>query len=250
MKPIRISLVSYLNTIPFLHGIEQSQHLSGIELFLDVPADCVKRFANGEADIALVPVGALNELNDFRIITNTCIGALGPVKSVILASQVPISEVRTIILDYQSRTSNVLTRILAAELWKISPGWIRGSEGYLKTIKSNTGGVVIGDRALKSSAEFRYATDLSAEWYKLTRMPFVFAVWIARNNVPTETIDFFEAALKFGLDEKREAVSCYAQRMDQNEEDALDYLTNFIDYDFDQAKQNALVRFREYQMKM
>ncbi len=50
----RIAAVSYLNTIPFIYGIEHANNLRA-ELLLTPPALCAENFAAGKADIALLP---------------------------------------------------------------------------------------------------------------------------------------------------------------------------------------------------
>ena len=65
MEPLRISAVSYLNTFPFVYGLKQSGLLTNFDLSLDVPSMCAEKLKNGQADIALVPVGALPEIDRF-----------------------------------------------------------------------------------------------------------------------------------------------------------------------------------------
>ena len=74
----RIAAVSYLNTIPFIYGIEHEGNLRA-ELLLSPPAVCAKNFAEHKADIALVPAAAVPSLADAEIVTEYCIGAAGPV---------------------------------------------------------------------------------------------------------------------------------------------------------------------------
>ena len=84
MKPIRITAVSYYNTLPFIYGIKHSGLLSGYELSLDVPSECARKIINHEADISLIPVGALPGIPDYQLVSNLCIGADKDVKSVLL----------------------------------------------------------------------------------------------------------------------------------------------------------------------
>ena len=53
---IRISAVSYLNTIPFIYGLKQSELIDNIDLRLDYPSVCADKLINNEVDLALVPV--------------------------------------------------------------------------------------------------------------------------------------------------------------------------------------------------
>ena len=55
-------------------------------------------------------------MDEYHINTRFCIGCDGPVASVCLFSEVPVEEIRTVLLDYQSRTSVALAEILFEKL--------------------------------------------------------------------------------------------------------------------------------------
>ena len=101
---VSIAAVSYLNTIPFIYGIRHEGSLHA-ELLLTPPAGCYENYAQGKADIALMPSAMIPTLKSTNIITDYCIGASGRVRTVELFSNVPIGQVRRIFLDAHSRTS-------------------------------------------------------------------------------------------------------------------------------------------------
>ncbi|CAN5431876.1 menaquinone biosynthesis protein [soil metagenome] len=195
---IKISAVSYLNTKPFIHGLEIAP-VDGISLSLDNPADCARKLLTGEVDLGLIPVAIIPQLKEAHIISDFCIGADGPVESVKLYSHVPLSEIKTILLDYQSRTSVTLVRILAKELWGISPEWKKAEPGFETEILNSTAGVVIGDRTFVMNGTFPFEFDLPEEWKKLTELPFVFACWVANKELPASFIENFNLAMEAGL---------------------------------------------------
>jgi len=43
MSKIRVSAVSYTNTLPFLQGIRNSDVMNDIELSVDFPAECAEK---------------------------------------------------------------------------------------------------------------------------------------------------------------------------------------------------------------
>ena len=110
----RIAAVSYLNTIPFIYGIGHEGNLRA-ELLLSPPAVCAKNFAEHKADIALVPAAAVPSLADAEIVTEYCIGAAGPVRTVVLLSGEPIETVRRVFLDAHSLTSVQLAGYLVGQ---------------------------------------------------------------------------------------------------------------------------------------
>src|ERR1043165_5988838 len=109
---IRVSAVNYLNSKPFIFGLQNSDIINEIDLQLDIPSVCADKLEENKVDIGLVPVAILPELEEHHIISDYCIGADGEVSSVLLLSDVPLDEIKSIHLDYQSRTSVMLAQVL------------------------------------------------------------------------------------------------------------------------------------------
>ncbi len=242
---IRVSAVSYLNTKPFIYGLEKNKLPKEIELSLDIPSVCASKLIDGKADIGLVPVAVLPQLKGFSIISDYCIGATGPVRSVMLFSKVPLNEIKEVLLDNQSRTSVLLVRVLADKHWKIQPAWSPAKEGYEKNIEGATAGVVIGDRALKMKGMFPYAYDLAEEWQKMTGLPFVFACWVGKEGLDKAFLEAFSKALGNGIDRREEMVNAMGLDAAAKAETS-EYLGKAIDYRFDNDKKKALQLFLEY----
>ncbi|CAN5846579.1 menaquinone biosynthesis protein [soil metagenome] len=195
---VRISAVSYLNTKPFLHGLEISP-VKNISISLDIPSECARKLLENEVDLGLIPVAVIPQLKEAHILPDFCIGADGPVESVKLYSQVPLAEIKTIILDYHSRTSVTLARVLANEYWKISPDWKKAEAGFESSVSGTTAGVIIGDRTFKLNGTFNYEFDLAGEWKKMTGLPFVFACWVSNKALNENFKLEFNKALEAGL---------------------------------------------------
>ncbi|UPT66443.1 MAG: menaquinone biosynthesis protein [Sphingobacteriales bacterium JAD_PAG50586_3] len=246
MQQVRFSIVSYLNTLPFLYGIQNSPYLKdNMVMDLDIPSVCAQKLNDGTVDAGLVPVALLPHLKEYHIIADYCIGAVGNVKSVLLLSEVPLEEIETIMLDYQSRTSVNLVQVLAKEYWNISPNFVQATEGYEETIQGKTAAVVIGDRTFALLDKYKYTYDLAGEWQKFKNLPFVFAVWAANKPISTEFIAEFNKTLKFGLEHKAEAAKLGTGR-GVDESVILDYFENSISYEFDAAKKVGLHKFLKY----
>lgn len=112
-QKIKISAVSYLNTIPFIYGIQADQNLlSQVSLRLEYPSKCADLLKAGLVDLSLIPVAVIPQIPHAEIISDFCIGANGKVNTVMLYSDYPLNEIKSIALDYQSRTSVMLTKIL------------------------------------------------------------------------------------------------------------------------------------------
>lgn len=192
--------MSYLNTKPLLYGLEHGQLSDQVELVLDYPANLVRLLNSNQIDIGLIPVGALPSLRDYHIISDYCIGTEGEVASVAVFSEVPMEEIDTVLLDYQSRTSVMLCKILFEKHWKKKVQFIDAKdESYIDNIRGNVAGLVIGDRALKIRDAFKYIFDLGLGWKEMTGLPFVFAVWVRKKEISGEFIPLFNEANGMGL---------------------------------------------------
>ena len=61
----------------------------------------------------------------------------------------PIQDIQEIYLDYQSRTSVELLKILCREYWKINPLFKQSKIGFENNVNKNTSALIIGDRHFK-----------------------------------------------------------------------------------------------------
>jgi len=247
---IKISAVSYLNTLPFLYGLNNSGILDNFVFELDIPSICAKKLIDDQVDIALIPVAGIPYVKNPVFISNYCLGAYKQVKSVILFSDVPLEQIESVYLDYQSRTSVNLVQVLALKHWKINPKWINSFEGFETEISGRKAGVIIGDRTFSIKKDYKYVYDLSMEWYNLTGLPFVFATWVANKPIYDEFVDQFNRALQFGLDHIDLVVKEYVQMNPDSKIDLKDYLTNNISYLLDEPKKKSIKLFYQYMIEL
>lgn len=238
-----ITAVSYLNTIPFVYGLKHADNLRA-ELLLAPPAECAKNYIEGKADIALLPVAVVPQLSNTNIITDYCIGAVGAVRTVVVVSNEPITQAKRVWLDAHSRTSVQLCGYLAAHKWHISPEWLH-MEDYARVESPEVGDafLLIGDKVFGYEGRFKYTYDLAIEWREVTKLPFAFAVWVARKGVSYEITDELQRALTFGIEHIWEAVTESSYMGADNGITAYDYLTRNIDFILDEEKHKALKKF-------
>ena len=242
MVNYKVSAVSYLNTIPFIHGLKQSELISTIDLQLDYPSICADKLISGAVDLALVPVVAIPKLKKPYIISDYCIGANGPVNTVCLYSNVPIEKIESISLDYQSRTSVALLKVLLKEYWQLDPKFIIAEVGFEDNIKGKHAALVIGDRAFTLNAKHQFIYDLSDIWKVMTGLPFVFAAWVSNIKLHQGFINDFNKALKKGLSNIDKALAIESDSY-PNCKNPEDYLNNKISYSLDAEKKKGMELF-------
>lgn len=241
-QKIRVGAVSYLNTKPLLYGMDKLPVKDMIDLSTDYPSAVAGRLLDGSIDIGLVPVAIIPEMPEYFIDADYCIGATGPVASVCLFSQVPVAQIETVVLDYQSRTSVALVQVLLRHFWKHKVKFVQAQPGFEDHIDGKTAAVVIGDRALLMRKEFLYVYDLAEAWKKFTGLPFVFAAWIANKPLPKAFINAFNEANQYGIEKLDEVIALQPPF----NYDLKYYYTQNISYELDDQKRAGLQLFLKY----
>ena len=240
-RKVRVGAVSYLNTKPLIYGIEKGMIKDEADLLIDYPSKIASMLLEDKIDVGLVPVAIIPEMKEYHIISDYCIGSVGKVASVCLFSDVPLDKIETILLDYQSRTSVALLKVLTREYWKLNVVFKNTSGNYQSKISGTTAGLVIGDRALQQRKISPFIYDLGEEWEKFTGLPFVFAAWISNKKLDNNFIKNFNEANAFGLNKIDEVVK-------ENPFEAFDlhhYYSDCISFEMDENKKKGLELFLE-----
>ena len=240
-KKWRIGAVSYLNTRPLLLGMEQSPFRDSIDLVKSYPAQIAQDLLDDTIDIGLVPVAIMPLLSNPQIVSKYVIGTEGEVASVALFSQVPMDQIEKVYLDYQSRTSVSLAKILLKQHWKKEVEFLIATEGYINEISGKTAGIIIGDRALASLNRFEHIYDLGLAWKAHTGLPFVFAAWVANKPIPSEFMDAFDVANAYGLKHLDEVIALIPAT--EQVYDLHKYYTENISYTLTEEKKKGLESF-------
>jgi chorismate dehydratase len=241
MSKIKVGAVSYLNTKPLIYGFQKGQMDEQVELLLDYPSGIATRLIKNEIDIGLVPVAIIPALAEYYIISDYCIGSKGAVASVCLFSDVPIQEVKEVLLDYQSRTSVQLLKILLKEYWKVAPVFIDAKEDFRDNIKENKAGLVIGDRAFQQRKVSKYMYDLGEAWYLHTGLSFVFAAWVSNKKLDNAFTGQFNQTTCLGLSHLQEIAAATPYHLF----DLFSYFSHYISYNLDEAKRRGMHLFLE-----
>jgi chorismate dehydratase len=232
MNKIKAGAVSYLNTKPLIYGFKQGMMKEKLEMVEDYPASIAAMLLNDEIDIGLVPVAIIPRLKEHYIIGDYCIGTEGEVASVCLFSNTPIEEATEVLLDYQSRTSVRLAKILLKEYWKVNPLLTDAKADFRDHIKGTTAGLVIGDRAFEQRKVSTYIYDLGKAWKDLTGLPFVFAAWVSNKKFGDDFIEDFNSATGAGI----KVIDKIVEENPYSLFDLKKYFTQHISYILDAKK--------------
>jgi chorismate dehydratase len=176
LKSVRVGCVKYLNARPLIRGWP-----GNVEF--DHPSALCQRLAKGQLDAALVSSFEFLRNPIYRIVDDVSISSDGPVYSVVVAYRGAFSDIEEIELDPASETAVNLLRCLLAELGLI-PRLMAGTSESAGLPRAR---LIIGDQAIsfrQHHADAFQFWDLGEQWKKLTGLPFVYALWLIRPEVP------------------------------------------------------------------
>ncbi len=219
----RVGHIQFLNCLPLYWGLVHSGALLDIELTKDTPDRLNEALVAGDLDIGPISlVEYLRHADELVVLPDLAVGSDGPVLSVVLASAVPLDEVRTVALGSTSRTSVLLARMLLEERYGRRPAYVTMPPDLPLMLREADAAVVIGDVALRATYEAERGgsadplglIDLGAAWREWSGLPMVFAVWAARRSfaeshpgVVKEVHDAFRAGLDLALGDVREVAA-------------------------------------------
>ncbi|MDY7002071.1 MAG: menaquinone biosynthesis protein [Thermodesulfobacteriota bacterium] len=266
---LKIGQINYLNLLPLFYLLKKEfPNSAGVSWVEGHPSEMNAALDAGKIDLS--PASAFEYLygaEKYHLLPDLSVAApFGPVKSVLLASPVPLEKLPAYLKDSRgkayvtsaSASSTALLSVLWKYFWKFPPvDWEVISPGT----GLNLGGpfLEIGDLALKlylNTPPGLYLIDLAQAWYEHTGLPFVFAVWIVRRGlgpVPKNTLaKVHEALISFkgvykdalGRMIEDEGLSSWL-----TEEQAQDYFDT-VGYDLGPEEQAGLILFGDFCRKL
>ena len=177
---LRIGCVKYLNARPLIHGWPG-------EVVFDHPSVLCERLAAAQLDVALVSSFEFLRNPVYTLVDGISISSNGPVHSVFVAHNGNLSEIEEIEVDPASQTGINLLRCLLAEMG-LAPKFVIRSRLIQRAITPRLAKFFIGDQAIRfrdeTDSTFQF-WDLGEEWQKRTQLPFVYALWLIRPEVPS-----------------------------------------------------------------
>lgn len=180
----------YLNSEVFYRALEPD----ACELLAMPPRAMAAAVEDGTLQGGPLPVAEVLRMGSLlREVGGLGVACQSEAMSVFLFSDRPAKSLngQRIAVTAHTATSIQLLRVLAKDRWRINPAFVSPDE-------TSPARLVIGDEAIRlnKTGNFPHVYDLSEEWRKLTGLPFVFALWVLRSDVPEAAAKAFDAALR------------------------------------------------------
>jgi len=203
---MRVGRIPYINCYPVYGAVDRGLVKLGGEIIDGVPSALNAQMAAGTLDVSVISaVEYARDSKRYLLLPDLAISCDGPVRSVVLFSKRPASELhgRRVLVSKSSMTSVALLELLFESVWDAKPAFVP-ADAELSDVDrfgepEHDARLVIGDAALHlwsrlrtpgeyaphpSLSAYRYAYDLGSEWKSWTDLPFVFAVWVAQRSTP------------------------------------------------------------------
>jgi chorismate dehydratase len=235
---VRIGSVDYLNARPLVWGLEHGLGAERIALSHHVPSELSRRLGAGELEVGLLPVVDLARIPELEIVPGLGITTRGPARSVLLVSRCPVESIASLALDSESRTSNVLARVLLAEVWRVRPTVVEAGAAADAVVR-------IGDKALfDPPSSDTTVIDLGEAWTATTGLPFVFAAWAGRvGTIDRELYGLLHASRRQGTRAIDTIAEAYTWRGKRDPELCRRYLRENILHRLGAAELDGIRRF-------
>jgi len=240
----KISVVQYLNSVPLVWGMLKGEQQGRYELSFTTPAACADAVHQGKAALGIIPSIEYQRMEKAQILTGISIAAKQEAKSVLLLSNLPIEKIKTVAVDNSSRTSAALLRILMRKFYSRFINVTPAAPKPADMLKRADAALVIGDPALSYDGDVAEVYDLATEWRRFTGLPFVFALWVGREETrPGRFRKDFEDSRDFGLAHVEDIAAEYAPKVNLRPVGVQVYLTRNIDYSLDEENRKGLRLF-------
>jgi len=182
----KLGHIQFINCLPLYYGMVKNDMLLDVDLVRADPADLAEMIVSGELDIAPVPaIEYARNADELILLPDIAISSDGEVQSILLVSTVPAEELSglTVALAANSRTSQVLTRVLLSQRWGVEVDFVEMPPDLPAMLRDADAALLIGDEALRAYWEppaGLHVYDLGREWTEWTGLPMVYAVWAVR----------------------------------------------------------------------
>lgn len=241
---LKVGRIPYLEFEPFYFDMPHR----GILLDDMVPSALAASAEQGQTDAGPVSLVHWWRLKDrFQPLEGFCVATTERSGSRLLYSKQPIQELTgaRIAISGEAATSFHLLRVLLGLKYRVKPA------AYVTLEEPNDAILLIGNAALRRRRGVRgypHRYDLGAEWYGWTGLPFVYARWVARNDLAVKDIEQLEGALYVGLEDGVDALYHLAEPREDVlmlPRDVVEHI-QVVRYYVGVSEQKAMDLFRQY----
>lgn len=231
MPRFRIGCVPFLNARPLIAYFETQEGKGEADVIYAAPSMLAEMVLSKQVDVALASSFFALQFPELKIAPGASISSVGAVDSVRLFSKVPYGDIRTLALDASSATSNNLAQMLLSERYGVTPQCAHFAPNLSRMISECDAAVLIGDAGMSAEATGLRVLDLGAAWDEMAGLPFVWALWLGRQDLDADLVKLLATAKGYGMSRLREISESEAARLGWPVARCYRYLAEVIDYE-------------------
>ena len=163
------------------------------------PNELTTAIAENQIQGGLVPLVDTFDLDEsMRVLGGFCLATVAQAGSVKLHSKLPITDLagKTVAIPWESPTSVKLLQVLLELKHGVKP------TAYVTEDEDHDARLLVGNLGLRHRRGLRehpHVYDLGEEWAQWTKLPFVYARWVVRNDVERQEALVLEDSLYTSL---------------------------------------------------
>ena len=220
----------------------------GIEVQELPPNEIGPAISDGRLQGGLVPLVDTFDLDDtMRTVSGFCLATTSHAVSVKLHSKVLIEELSgsSIAIPHEAPTAEKLLQVLLSTKHGIKPG------AFVNEDEPHDARLLVGNLGLRHRRGLRgfdHSYDLGEEWSQWTRLPFVFARWVMRNDLERQDALVIEDSLYTSLQDWADGlyrVSGPSDRVPVHPQEIHQY-TQGLRYYIGVPEEKSIALFKEY----
>ncbi len=241
-----VGCVPYINARPL---VRQFADTGEVQVIYDVPSKLPALLDSGEAEAVLASAFDAISTPGRAIANGVSVGSQGAIESVRLFSKVPFSEISSLALDASSLTSNALARGILSEVYRATPTITSALPDLVEMLTHSDAAVLIGDKGMAADGTGLQVLDLGQAWTDLTSLPFVWAVWIGKENLSPDLVGLLNAAARWGENHSQLIAKESADETGIAEDACLHYLADVMDHRLTDDHLRGLKTYRDLLLK-
>ncbi len=239
---------SDLNALPLIYGLQKGVVKHDFKLELADGKTCVRRLVQGEAELALIPsVEYAKGKGAWKIIPQVCIAHKGEAGDMALFFNKDLHTLRRIAVDARYPAAIALLHIILREKYELEAELIEMTPDLPYMLRQADAALLSGDLALHAQADFPAHLDLGEEWFDLTGLPFVSAIWAGHEiGLREDEAHMVQQSAEFGRQNIAKISKEFAVSRNRDFEFYKRHLQNRTYYEFGSAEREALIEFFHY----
>ncbi len=220
----RLGLLKFLNSLPLTHKLRGHPE---VEETWGVPAELTSLLRTGKLDAALTSAYEYASRQK-NLLSDICIASIKRVETVKIYSNLPLENIRVLEEDPTSLTSNAIIRIIFEERkQRVSFKPAVSPDAPLAEASAR---LLIGDVNFNPPLPYNFAYDLAGLFWDHFRLPCVYALWQANNEVDGRLRELIEWAFEEAQRDWDSIVSYASKEWNLATAVVTDYFQNVLHY--------------------